>query len=95
MSKELKELIGVLFLLVVFALLGGNYGYIIGTTKGCEDFDVRLREVKVVMDSIEVMQERMDQFRDCRVTYKSHFDGSSIQQVQLTCPDSIKVEVER
>lgn len=94
MSRELKDLLMAFGLMVFGFAMGGAWLCARGDT-GCEQFDTDLQAAKVEITRLRAIQAREARFQPCDVTYVSHFDGSSIQQIQLTCPDSIQVEVEK
>ncbi|MCK5316287.1 MAG: hypothetical protein KAJ55_00155 [Anaerolineales bacterium] len=80
---------------IVILSVGLVCGYIIGLDVGCEQFNFALEEAQAELHEVEAEMKHVGRFREFEVTYVARLQGSDRQIIQLTGPDSVKVEIER
>lgn len=92
MTKQTQQLI-VLYLIGCLMLAGAGYaGHLIGESKGCESYDLRLAAALV---QVETMEAERNRFQDFKVTSTFRPEGSDMQTICFTGPDSVEIEVGR
>jgi hypothetical protein len=83
MTKQTRDMAALWAIMVILLACAGWAGWLIGNDNACAPLDQVLAEANA----------RMDVWAQCSVSYVSPLPGSPEQNIQLTCPDSVRIEV--